>query len=65
MTVFTTNEMARSLDTGHWRVRRILERSGFEPVQMVGHIRLYDQSQLRKVALALTELDERRTKVSA
>ena len=61
MSVYTTNEMARVLDVGHWRVRRLLDtRSGFEPVQMVGPIRLYDQVTLRRVASGLAELDEKR-----
>ena len=66
MTVFTCNQMAKALDVGPWRVRHLLDtRSGFEPVQMVGPIKLYDQRTLRRVAADLTELDERRANVPA
>ena len=66
MTVFTCNEMAKQLDVGPWRVRHLLDtRSGFEPVQRVGPIKLYDKKTLRRVAAGLAELDERRAAVPA
>lgn len=66
MTVFTCNEMAKAIGVGPWRVRHLLDtRSGFEPVQMVGPIKLYDKKTLRKVAADLAVLDQRRAAVPA